>query len=54
MGGCESFFVKRCPLRLQVRVDPGIPAKILGVKPKFWLTATVAVGAGQIVKIPAS
>ena len=37
---------------LQVRIETSVPAKVIGVKPKFWVTARFGISAHHAVKIP--
>ena len=37
--------------RTQVKVDPGVPTKLIPTKPKFWLTCSLTVPAKMAVQI---
>ena len=39
---------------VEVKVSNAVPAAIVAVKPKFWLTCSVPIAAHHAVKIPVS
>lgn len=42
---------KSLPEPTQVKVDPGVPTKLIPTKPKFWLTCSLTVPAKMAVQI---
>ena len=39
---------------VQVKVENAVPAKIVGIKPKFWLTCGLSIQAHHVVKLSVS